>query len=78
MHDAKSFDSLSGAVLLLGLAQGVVPFVAKALGWTPVWALPRHLDAPLWWIVSAAVIVIAATALLVIDRAKHRAPGAYS
>ena len=70
-----TYDVASTAVFFLGLAEGIGPFVAKATGLDSGLgpsALPRR--APLWWIVSAAVTVAAVTALVVIDKAKHRAP----
>lgn len=73
--DPKTFDAVSGVVFFVGLVEGVLPFLAKATGWTPFFALPRYLDAPLWWIVSALVIVAAVVAIAILETAKRRSVG---
>lgn len=71
--NAKTLDTCSGAVLIVGIAEGIVPFIAKPTGWTPVWALPRHLDAPGWWIASLLVIAACVAGIAVLERLKQRA-----
>lgn len=67
-----AYDGASGLVWVVGVTQGVLPFLAKAFGWAPAVLLPCRLDAPAWWIVSAAVIAAATVALILIDGAKER------
>ncbi|MFI6514367.1 hypothetical protein ACIBF1_02250 [Spirillospora sp. NPDC050679] len=72
MSDTKTYDSVSGAALIIGFYEGVLPFPAKAFDWTPVLCLPRHLDAPYWWIVSAAVLAAAAITVQTMEALKGR------
>lgn len=73
MSDSKTYEGLTSLVFLIGLYEGVLPFVGKLLHWHPLLSMPLRLSAPAWWIVSAAVIVVAIALLEVIDRAKTRA-----
>lgn len=77
MKDPKSQDAILTVVLLVGVYEGVMPFVAKLFGWHPVLALPLLLPDPTWWIVSSSVIVVALTLLMGMDadRKRHQ-PGA--
>lgn len=71
---SERYDALSGAIFLVGIYEGVVPLVARIVfDGTPFLALPARLDAPAWWIVSIAVIVVAVVLLELVDRAKQRA-----
>lgn len=74
MTTPQQYDTASTIVFFIGLLEGVVPFVAKAIDWTPVWALPRHLDAPAWWIVSGLIVIVCFALLLWLDAAKKRLP----
>lgn len=67
--DAKDRRGLSDLVLLVGLYQGLLPFVAQVFGWHPVLSLPSRLDGPAWWLVSAAVVVVCAGLLEALHRA---------
>lgn len=73
MNDAKTYDGLSSLVFLIGIYEGVVPFVIKIFGWHQRLAFPARLAAPAWWIVSLAVIVVAAVLLDALEKAKIRA-----
>lgn len=73
MSDAKTYEGLTSLVALIGLYEGVLPFVGKLLNWHPFLSLPLRLPAPAWWIVSAAVVVVAIALLDVLDQAKKRA-----
>ena len=73
MSDSKTYEGLTSLVFLIGLYEGVLPFVGTLLNWHPFLSMPLGLSAPAWWIVSAAVIVVAIALLEVIDRAKKRA-----
>ncbi|PPK69502.1 hypothetical protein V5P93_006851 [Actinokineospora auranticolor] len=70
--DQKAYDGLQTVVLLVGVWEGLIPFVAKIFGWRPFLAFPLHLPDPLWWIVSGAVIVISLVLLELLDRAKKQ------
>ena len=72
MEDPKSYDGLSSVVFIAGIYEGVVPFLAKLVGIRPFLAFPARLGAPLWWLVSGAVIVVATGLLWAIDVAKTR------
>lgn len=72
MNDPKSYDALSSVVFLVGLFEGLLPFPAKLIGFTPLLSLPSRMDAPAWWIVSGAVLIGAVIALDHLDRAKKR------
>jgi len=65
----KKDDGLSSLVLVVGIYEGVLPFPSRWFGWHPLLSLPTRLDAPAWWIVSGAVVVMAATLLVLLDRA---------
>lgn len=74
-HDrpVDACDALSGLVLLVGLYNGVAPFVARLLFDTDLLlALPLRLAAPWWWLTSLAVIAISFLLLTSIDNAKRR------
>lgn len=73
---AAWYDALSGFVLLVGLYNGLAPFVSRwFFGGDLFLALPLRLPAPWWWIVSLAVVVLTVALLERIDRAKDRAAG---
>ena len=69
------YDALSGLVFLMGIYNGVAPFISRLLfDGNLLLAFPLRLPAPWWWITSLAVIAVAAALLTVIDNAKqHRA-----
>jgi len=71
---AKQLDTISGFAVLIGMTQGVIPFVTRigSLEWTPFWSLPRQLNAPLWWIASAAVVVVAFATVLACEARKRK------
>lgn len=73
MTDTKTYDGLSSLVFLVGIYEGVLPFVGKLFGWHLKLALPLQLDGPWWWLVSIAVLIVAVALLERIDRAKKRA-----
>lgn len=71
------YDALSGLVLLVGLYNGLAPFVSRwFFGGDLFLALPLRLPAPWWWIVSLAVVALTVVLLEGIDRARNRAAGA--
>lgn len=73
---AAWYDALSGLVLLVGLYNGLAPFVSRwFFGGDLFLALPLRLPAPWWWIVSLAVVALTVVLLEGIDRAKNRAAG---
>ncbi|TDD91346.1 hypothetical protein [Actinomadura rubrisoli] len=59
MNGPKSYDGLSALVLFLGVYEGALPLVARLWGGKPLLSVPSHMSGPAWWIVSAAVIVVA-------------------
>ena len=64
---------LSAVVFLVGIYNGIVPFIARLVfDGNQALALPLHLDAPWWWITSLAVVAVAIVLLALIDRAKSR------
>jgi hypothetical protein len=64
-------DVWSSAAFLLGLTQGAVPLVTRALlDRAPIWAVPARLPSPWWWIASVAMVLLAFAALAALDRAK--------
>lgn len=69
----SGYDVLSGLVLLIGVYNGVAPFVARLVfDGNLLFALPLRLAAPWWWVTSLAVIAVAVVLLAVIDAAKQR------
>jgi hypothetical protein len=80
-QDADStaaYDAASAVVFLIGIYNGVAPFVARLVfDGNLLLALPLRLPAPWWWITSLAVLVTTVVLLTVIDQAKQRRhPGA--
>ncbi|SFE29316.1 hypothetical protein SAMN05216574_10334 [Blastococcus tunisiensis] len=70
---AAGYDALSGLVLLVGLYNGVAPFVARLVfGGDLLLAFTLRLPTPWWWIASLAVVVLTVVLLAVIDRGKER------
>lgn len=70
MDDPKSYDALSTLALVVGVYEGLLPFPAKLFDWSPVLSIPARLDAPAWWIVAGVVLIVAATSLDRLDKAK--------
>jgi hypothetical protein len=67
------FDAISAVVFLVGIYNGVAPFIARLVfDGNLLLALPLRLRAPWWWITSLAVIVATIVILAVIDEAKQR------
>lgn len=70
------YDAVSGLVLLVGVYNGVAPFVARLVfDGNLLLALPLRLSAPWWWISSLVVIVVSVVLLALIDAAKERRRG---
>lgn len=70
--DRRGIEGLQAGVFIVGMYEGVVPLVSKVFDWHPFLAFPLRLPEPYWWIVSVAVIVVAAVVLEVLDRKKSR------
>lgn len=75
--DGKSgtgvFDAISAVVFLVGIYNGVAPFIARLVfDGNLLMALPLRLRAPWWWITRLAVIAATIVLLAVIDDAKQR------
>jgi hypothetical protein len=67
------YDVASAVVLLAGIYNGVVPFVARLVfDGNQALALPLRLPAPWWWIASLAVVAVTVVLLTLIDQAKER------
>lgn len=67
------YDTLSGLVFLVGIYNGLAPFVVRAFGGGRLLlSLPTRMSAPWWWITSAAVLVATVVALAWLDHAKRR------
>ncbi len=73
-NGAAAYDVASGIVFLVGIYNGIAPFVARLVfgGDDLLLALPLRLPSPWWWITSIAVLVVAVVLLVVIDEAKKR------
>ena len=70
---AAAYDALSAVVFLLGVYNGIAPFVARLVfDGDLLLAVTLRLPAPWWWITSLAVVVAAIALLEAIDRAKQR------
>lgn len=68
-----AYDALSAVVFLVGLYNGIGPFVARLLfDGDPLLAFTLRLPAPWWWLASLAVVVVAVVLLTVIDDVKQR------
>jgi len=66
------YDALSGLVFLIGIYNGVAPFISRLIfDGNLLLAFPLRLPAPWWWITSLAVIAVATALLTVIDNAKE-------
>jgi hypothetical protein len=73
---ASGFDALSGLVFLVGIYNGLAPFVARLVFDGDLFlAFTLRLPSPWWWLASLAVLVLAVVLLEWIDRAKKRATG---
>ena len=73
---AAGYDALSGLVLLVGIYNGLAPFVARLVfGGDLFLAFTLRLPSPWWWLTSLAVVVLTVVLLEWIDRAKKRATG---
>ena len=73
---AGGYDALSGLVLLVGIYNGLAPFVARLVfGGDLFLAFTLRLPSPWWWLTSLAVVVLTVVLLEWIDRAKKRATG---
>lgn len=71
---AQGYDAASAVVFLVGLYNGLAPFVSRLLfDGDLLLALPLRLGAPWWWITSLAVLVVTFVLLALIDQAKDRA-----
>jgi len=71
---AQGYDAVSAVVFLVGLYNGLAPFVSRLLfDGDLLLALPLRLGAPWWWIASLAVLVVTVALLTLIDNAKDRA-----
>lgn len=66
---SDGWDAASGFVLLAGVYNGVVPFIARVFDAQLLLAFPTRLDAPWWWIVSAGVCVVTVVVLSWLERA---------
>ena len=67
------YDATSAIVLLVGIYNGVAPFVARLVfDGNLLLALPVRLPAPWWWIASIAVVLATVVLLGLIDQAKTR------
>jgi hypothetical protein len=67
------YDALSAAVFLLGVYNGIAPFVARLVfDGDLLLAFTLRLPAPWWWIASLVVVAVAIALLEAIDRAKQR------
>ena len=70
---APVHDGLSALVLLVGIYNGLAPFVSRLLfDGDLVLAFTLRLPSPWWWIASLAVIALTVVLLGAIDRAKQR------
>ncbi len=72
MNSAEDYDQLSTVVFIVGVYEGLLPFLGRWLGFSPLLSLPLKLDAPWWWLVAGAVLVGAAAALIALDEGKKR------
>jgi hypothetical protein len=73
MNRTRAYDTASAVVFLIGIYNGVAPFIARfVFGGNLLLALPMRLPSPWWWITSTAVIVAAFALLVMIDQAKER------
>lgn len=73
---AAGFDALSGLVLLVGVYNGLAPFVSRLLFDGDLFlAFTLRLPAPWWWIASLAVLALTVVLLELVDRAKKRSTG---
>lgn len=70
----RSYDTASAVVFLVGIYNGVAPFIVRLVFDRDrlLLALPLRLHAPWWWITSLAVIVATIVLLAAIDQAKQR------
>jgi hypothetical protein len=70
------YDTASALVLLVGIYNGLAPFVARLVLDSDLFlALPLRLPAPWWWIASLAVLALTVAALVALDAAKQRGRG---
>lgn len=73
---SAGYDALSGLVLLVGIYNGLAPFVSRLLfGGDLFLAFTLRLPAPWWWLASLAVLAVTVVLLEWIDRAKQRSTG---
>jgi hypothetical protein len=73
----EGYDALSAIVLLVGIYNGLAPFVSRLVfGGDLFLAFTLRLPPPWWWIASLAVLIVTGLLLGMIDRAKQRHAGA--
>jgi hypothetical protein len=73
---ADGYDALSALVLLVGVYNGLAPFVSRLVfGGDLFLAFPLRLPSPWWWLTSLGVVVLTVVLLEWIERAKKRATG---
>ena len=72
----EGYDVLSAVVFLVGLYNGVAPFISRLVFDGDLFlAFTLRLRAPWWWIASVAVVLVAGALLALIDEAKQRRLG---
>lgn len=72
-RSAAGYDALSSVVFLLGVYNGIAPFVARLVfDGDLVLAFTLRLPSPWWWIASLGVLAVAVVLLTLIDDAKQR------
>ncbi|SDE85954.1 hypothetical protein SAMN05660485_01893 [Blastococcus fimeti] len=73
---SAGYDALSGLVLLVGIYNGLAPFVSRLVFDGDLFlALTLRLPSPWWWLASLAVLALTVVLLERIDRAKTRSTG---
>ena len=73
MKDARSYDRLSGLVLVLGLMEGLRPLIGLMIGGHGGFlSLATYLSGPARWLTSIGFVALTAVLLVWIDTAKKR------
>jgi hypothetical protein len=72
MTETRTIETAKSGAVVVGVLLGALPFPAHAFDFRPLLSPTARLPDPLWWVVSLAVCVCAATTYVLLERARRR------